>query len=134
MEKQRRVINDHISQCGSWKKGRPGLFRSGLFYADVHGTNVPISSLLDPSELLETLTAREEYQRADEQPHIDDDGDADNRPANCAASMKVVANVEQRRSGKRQVWNSKRQQRDRQPGVEDIGRAPVISSARIRRV
>ena len=38
----------------------------------------------------------------------------------------MVADVEQRRSGKWQVRKSERKQRDRQPDVEDNGKAPVI--------
>ena len=45
------------------------------------------SSLLNPRELLETLTARQKYQRAHEQAHIDDDRHAYNRPAHHLASM-----------------------------------------------
>jgi hypothetical protein len=57
--------------------------------------------LVDPSELLETLATRQEYQRPNEQTHIDDDRRAHNRPTHHPAGMQVVPDVQESRRGER---------------------------------
>jgi hypothetical protein len=49
---------------------------------------------LNPCELLETLAARQEYQRPNEQAYIEDDRRRDNRPTYHPAGMQVIPDVD----------------------------------------
>src|SRR5262245_50714677 len=94
------------------------------------------SRLLNPFELLETLAARQKYQRSNEQTHIDDDRHANDYPTHYTAGGQVIPDVEESWRGEGQVVNAQRQESDRQPGVKNQRRPPdlVVGGERPNRV